>query len=55
MKDWAEALGKVTDKIDASFHSSSADILLVEDLDKNECIVMIFDGVMLEKQGAIEK
>ena len=55
LKDCAEAFGKVVNKEIASFHSSSDDILPVEDLDKNERSVMIFDDVMLDKQGAIEK
>jgi len=54
LRDWAAALGEVAGKEVTSFHSNSDDIISVEDLDSKEHHIMIFDDVMLEKQGPIE-
>lgn len=55
LRDWAVALEEVAGKDVASFHSNSDDIIPVESIDPNECSVIVFDDVMLEKQGPIEK
>lgn len=63
LRDWATELEKVAGKEVASFHSSSEDIIPVESLCKHReqqkshdgRSIMVFDDVMLEKQGPIEK
>lgn len=55
LRDWAEALAAVSGKEFASFHSSSEDIIPVENLDDKERSIMIFDDVIHEKQPPIEK
>ena len=49
LRDWATMLKEIAGREVASFHSSSDDIIPIEDLDKEERSIMIFDDVMLEK------
>lgn len=55
LSDWAAALEAVAGKEVATFHCNSDDIIPVESLNPNERAIIIFDDVMLEKQGPIEK
>jgi hypothetical protein len=55
LRDWFAGLEQVAGKETASFHSAAEEIMPLESLDKKERSLMIFDDVMLEKQGPIEK
>lgn len=55
LRDWFAGLEQAAGKELASFHSAAEEIMPVESLDKKERSLMIFDDVMLEKQGPIEK
>lgn len=54
LRDWAATLGEVTGKEVALFHSSSDNIIPVEDLNPKEQSIMVLDDVMLEQQALIE-
>jgi hypothetical protein len=55
LRDWFAGFEQTAGKELASFHSAAEEIMPVESLDKKERSLMIFDDVMLEKQGPIEK
>jgi len=52
LSDWTEVLEKFAKKEVASFHSSVDDIIPADKLNSKECSIMVFDDVMIEKQGA---
>jgi len=55
LRDWTEALEQFTKKEVASFHSADDDIIPVDKLNSEERSIMVFDDVMIENQGPIEK
>ena len=55
LHNWGMDLNRKVNKEITSFHSNADDIIPIEDLDKNERCIMVFDDVMLEKQEPIEK
>ena len=55
LRDFFEALEQTAGKEVASFHTSSDDIVPVENEDTKERSIMAFDDVMQEKQTPIEK
>ena len=55
LHDWATSMKAKAMKEIATFHSNSDDIIPVEKVNKDERCIMVFDDVMLEKQGPIEK
>lgn len=55
LRDWYSSLEDVTGKQIAFFHSAADNIIPIEGLNPKERSIMVFDDVMLEKQGPIEK
>jgi len=55
LRDWTETLEQYTKKEVASFHSAADDIIPAVKLNSKERSIMVFDDVMIEKRGPIEK
>jgi len=55
LRHWTEAVEQCAKKEVASFHSSADNIIPADKLNSEERSIMVFDDVMIEKQGPIEK